>query len=473
MASLYKNISYYSLGLILPKAASFILLPIYTYYLSPKEYGIVGAMTAFSAFFTILITLNFERSIFRLIYDFKKEDKKEEFLGTLFIWVLVSSTIFVVIALIFGNKISQLYNSIDFYPYFIISILTVYFNVFGNIPRITLQVNEKAGQFIILGIAQFAITNISILVLVVVLEMKSEGYLLGGLVTSILFLPYFTWFTLKRIKFVFSKTIFIQVFNFSIPILPTIIAAQIIELSDRIFIERFLSAEELGLYSLSYSIAALILVFTAAFKKAYDPIFYKIANTEAEDVAKKILQSTNSLYYTVTIFLCLTISLLSKEIIFWIFDIKYYTAYQVVPFVCLSYAFAKIGGLINLSFYQNKKTLLMMYLSISSGILNLILNYFLIPKYGYFGAAYATIITYIFMLFVKYYFSKKVYFIRINLIKFFLIIIVVSSIYYLLEYQLSTSPIFSFSLKLLLILCLALIVYKIEIKNIKIIKSYV
>ena len=469
---LVKNFSFYTIGNVLPKAASFFLLPVYTSFLDPSEYGIVGAMTALSAFLGIFFTLNFERSIFRLIYDYKNNQSQKKFLGTIFIWIFIFATSIVLALLVFQDYVSKFYTSIDFNPYFLISIFTVYLNLFGNIPRVFLQVKEHAKQFVVLGLVQFIITNCSILYFVVFLKMKADGYLLGGLISAAIMSPYFLWYTKKIIVIKFDKNIFKAISKFSLPIFPAIISTQLIDLSDRIFIEKFLTTSDLGLYSLSYSIAGIVLVFTSAFKKAYDPFFYKIANTLTVNEARNILSKTNTIYFIFTIIFCFFIAIVSKEIIILFFNENYAESYKIIPIVCIAYAISKISGLINLSFYQNKNTKLMMYISIASGIFNLILNFIFIPIYGYFGAAYATVITYFLMLLLKYYFSRNEFFIEIKFQKLFNISLVLIAFYFITD-EINFSILISLGFKIIILVCISLFLFRSERKNLKEIKPHV
>lgn len=469
---LIKDFSYYSLGTILPKASGLILLPIYTKYLGPNEFGIVGAMTTFVAFFSIIITLNFERSIFRLIYDYKNKNDIKSFLGTITLWVFIFSTFILISCIFFQNLISSLFKSISFYPYFLISILTVYFNTFGNIPRIYLQVQQKSKHFVILGLIQFLITNFFIIIFVVAFEMKATGYLLGGLISSLLLFPYFIVYTLKRIIIKFNFKVFYNIAKFSLPLIPAIISVQIIDLSDRIFIENILSSFELGIYSLAYTIAGILLVFTAAFKKAYDPFFYKVANESKEIEAKFILEKTNTIYFILILFICFSISIFSKELVLIFFDSNFQPAYEIVPLLCLSYAINKISGLINLSFYQKKNTHTIMYITVFAALINLILNYFLILKYGYIGAAYSTLITCLFIFGFKYVISKKFYYIKINFTKLLIYISFFLLVFFLFE-KIEVDIIMSIIMKSLFILLSLLLIFFTEKKNYQIIKKHV
>jgi O-antigen/teichoic acid export membrane protein len=108
----------------------------------------------------------------------------------------------------------------------------------------------------------------------------------------------------------------------------------------------------------------------------------------------------------------LLISLFAKEFTL-LLDAKYSTAYQLVPIIMIGILIGQVGGLFNRSIYQEKKTKQIMYLVISSAVVNIILNFLLVPKYGSFGAALSTTITFTFFFIIKYFYSKKCYFIPV------------------------------------------------------------
>ena len=239
MSSLIKNTTLYSIGTILPKAASFILLPIYTSFLSVDEYGIISAMIVFNAFLTILITLNIERSIFRLYYDYETAAQKKEYIGTVFISILCFSTIMIGVMFLTRDYISLIYKSIDFYPYFLISIFTVYIGIYGSMLRVLLQVIQKVKLFVMLGIVQFIISSLLILLFVVYFKEGAYGYLKGVLFGNLIMVPIFLKLLLPHINFKFNSVIIINTLKYSLPIVPAVLAGQIIDLSDRIFIENY------------------------------------------------------------------------------------------------------------------------------------------------------------------------------------------------------------------------------------------
>jgi len=222
-------------------------------------------------------------------------------------------------------------------------------------------------------------------------------------------------------------------------------------LSNRIFIEHYHDMTSVGIFALGYRIASIGLVFSDAFKKAYDPFFYKIANTEIRVTAIKKLTASNNIYLWIILFVSASIALFSKDLIFLIFNSNYHPSFVVVPIITIAYFFDKMHGIQNLSFYQDKKTSFVMYLTIIMGILSVGLNFIFIPFWGELGAAWAMVTTSIIIFFIKYYFSKKVFYIPFyssfliqTLVVFYLPMVI-------LDYLLKLNNLYlSFSIKLLI-----------------------
>lgn len=439
MSNLIKNTSLYTFGNILPKASQFLLLPLYTHYLSPEDYGIVQSMAVLSTILTIFFTMAIERSIYRLYFDYKTISEKRDFLGSIFLTLLINSTILLIIVLFSNSIVSKLFNSIPFYPYYLYAILTVYFTVFGLVPLIYFQVEHKAGKFILISIAEFFISTALIIYFIVYAGEGASGYLLGKLIQSILFLPVFVYIIKKIINFTYKKEIMRESLSYSWPLVPMLLSAWILNLSDRIFIERYSTLRDVGLYSLSYKMAEVLLLFTAAFNKAYEPLFFQIANQNNQKVAKAKLFRYNKVFTIILIMGALLITLFSKEFMY-LMDAKYITAYKLVPLIMVGVLIGQISGLFNRSIYQVKKTKQIMILTAASAILNIFLNFLLVPEYGSYGAALSTTITFFFFFIIKYIYSKKCYFIPVawkEVIPYFALFILIILFFEFIDFSFS------------------------------------
>lgn len=465
MSKLVKSTFIYSLGSILPRIASFFLLPLYTRYLSPADFGIVQSMLVFSTIIMVFFSLAMDNSIYRLYYENNSEESKRNLLGTIFISIFFVSLVLTSALFIFNKFTSQVFQTIPFFPYYAYSILFSFFNIFGIIPRIYFQLKEKPEVFITISIVQFIFATGLILYFVVAKNEGATGMLKGQMIGAIFMVPWFIILLSKIINIKFNYSILKGVLAYSLPMIPAILSAWVLNLSDRIFIERNFNLEEVGVYSLGYKIAEIVLIFSSSFNVAYNAIYFKLASSVDQVNAKKQLYKYNNIYVMLLMILIFITILFSKEIISMLFDERYIEAYRIIQIVAIGFFFSHATGLSNFAIYQEKKTLVVMFIMIFCALLNLLLNFLFIPKLGMYGAAYATSISFFIQFVINYLYSKKYYFIPLNfrnMIYAFLIMIAIFLPFSLIEIDI----IFSLVIKLVIVFGIILFATKKYYKNI-------
>lgn len=414
MANFIKNTAVYSLSNFIPKVINFVLLPVYTTVLLPDQFGIVNSMEVFSSIIMIFFTLSLERSIYRLYFDHKDEAKKKVFLGTVFITILIVSLILTSILFLFSGFSKYIFEKIAFYPYFSVVILNTFFSVFLLIPKILFQVKENPKTYFYISIGTMVLKVLTTLTLIITFR-SAESYLYGLLIGSIISLFYLLPITFKNISLKFDFKIFKEILNYSLPLVPTLVSAWIVNMTDRIFIERFYDLSDVGIYSLAYKIGQVVQFISVSILMAYNPFFFKTANSNSttNNGYQKLKKITNFsvIFMMISGFL---IAVFSKDLIVLFLNPKYLQSYLYVPIIVLGYFFIQLISFLNLSFYQEKKTSLLMKINIVAAFVNVGLNYFLISNYGLFGAAFSTLITQFVLFLIVYNFSKKLYFIPYN-----------------------------------------------------------
>lgn len=452
MSKLVKNSFIYTIGMLVPKLSQFILLPIYTRYLSPSDYGILSSVQIINTILVLLYTLALDKAIFRLYFDFKTEKEKKDYLGTLFIGISISVVLVTGIIFSMNDIIGSIYKNISFYPYMSLSILASALSTFFLIPQTAFFVKEEATKYILLSLLIFFITNAFIIFYVIILKKGVVGYLQGQLIGNAVLMPVFFFITLKLINLRFVKSLFRKSLRFSLPLLPMTLSAWIMTWSDRIFIERNFDTHDVGIYSLGYKIAMVIIVFSNSFYKAYNPYYFKIAATKSKNQAIKTLRKTNTFYLLIVIMFCSLISLFAKEAIRLLFDSRYFEAYKIVGIIGLSYIFGQSMGIFNLAIYQSKKTITIMAINIAGAILNIILNFLLIQKYGAYGAAWATAITYIVLFGLSYLYARKYFYASYNKIvvySLFIFMLTINVAFYFLNFNVYTSVVLKIGILIL------------------------
>jgi O-antigen/teichoic acid export membrane protein len=436
LATVLKNSFFYSIGNITTKATSFFLLPLYTSFLTPSQYGVVTSMNVFSSLLLVFFTLGLERSIYRLFFDYKSETEKRTFLGTMAISIFVIGFFFVVLLFLLHDIIKNLYESIEFNPYFIYAILTTFFASFELIPQISFQVKDRAKVYLLVSLLLTITRVIPVLLFVVYFQEGAVGMLKGAMIGNIVSLVYLVPLTLKQINFRFELGIFFTSLRYCLPLVPTIASAWVMNLSDRIFIERYFSTVEVGIYSLGYKIGQIVQLISGSFLMAYNPYFFKLANSDDQLIAKKNLYKLNNAGIVILLFIGFLVAFFSKDIVFFFFKPEYYVSFKIIPIIVFGYFFVQLISIQSLSFYQKKKTLINMNISIFGAMLNIGLNFLLIREFNYYGAALATVVTQFILFLVLYHYSKRYYFIPYNwkllipLLSVFVFIVTIANLFW-------------------------------------------
>lgn len=389
---------------------NFLLLPLYTAYLSPDEYGIVASMNVFSGALLIFLTLGLERAIYRLFFDYDSNIGQKNFLGTLAISITITSVVGCALLFLFKNSISNIYQSIEFYPYFSYAIITAVFMTFEMIPKISFQVKEKAQSYLFLSLLILVLRVVPVIWYVVFLKAGAVGMLKGAMIGNGLTLFFLIPITLKQINFNFDFSILKNTLKFCLPFIPITLSAWVVNMSDRIFIEQMFSTYEVGIYSLGYKIGEAVQFLSLSILLAYSPFFFKIASSQIPKAKEKLFR-LNRLILVFLIIAGFFVALFSKNVIQLFFDEKYHAAYKIIPIIILGYVFIQFNSLQSKAFHQNKNTVQIMFISIIGAAINIILNYFLIKELSYLGAAISTVVTQFVLFLMIYNFAKKHYFI--------------------------------------------------------------
>ena len=212
LKSLFKNTIIYSLGRILPQAVNFVLLPIYSQYLSPSQYGIIESMLVLSTILTIIFSFATERSMFRVYYDYKEEEDKKKFIGNTTILIAISTTFFLGLTFILHTPISKIYSEIPFNPYFIYAILIAYTTAFSYITQTLFQVKENAWAFFITSVIAFLIEILLTIYFVIITKEEAIGLLKAKLIANTLMFPLYLYIIKRASIFQIDKSIIKNIF---------------------------------------------------------------------------------------------------------------------------------------------------------------------------------------------------------------------------------------------------------------------
>lgn len=445
--ALLKNTILYTGGNLLISLSSFILLPIYTKFLTISDYGIVNSMQIFSSLLIIFYTLSFERSLVRVYHDYDNREKKI-FAGTIIISILLISIFFILISFLLKQKLLYFFPNITFYPYFFYTLLyTLSLSVIGY-SQTLFQVKQQVNKFLLVTIMNFFITTFLNIYFIFYLKEGAVGFVKGLFYGSTITLPFCFYLLNNEISYRFNFKMIIAASYFSLPMCINLIASWFLNLSDRIFINHYFNSSDVALYSVSNKLASIVSTGGLAVSMAYNPIFYSIANSKNLN-SKDVIQKYQNIIIIALSFITLLVIMWSDIALKMFFREEYLTCYKSINILSIAFLIGQIAGLLNLMAYQAKKTKLVAIIVVVSALVNIILNVIFMKSFGYLTAVGTTLVCNFINFILLYIVVKKHYYVPLNwslMFKIFsllTLIILISNLinsfstYYLIIFKLS------------------------------------
>jgi O-antigen/teichoic acid export membrane protein len=374
---------------------SFLSLPIMTRLLSTDQYGLVSIFISIVSILEIIFILSINGAI--KINFIKENYNHREYLFSNLIALIGINIIFFLILLILNNNLAIKFNI----PFFLIITagITAIGGVFLNIKLSLLQGKQESKLYSLISIMKESSIILFSLIAIALLKSNRElGYIYVTLIMTLLFSLYSFLSLLKESKFVFKIKYVKDAIFFGLPLLPHALSGFLLKFVDQLIINQLVGASKTGIYSLGYKVGSLMHMVAISFNNAWQPIYWKLIKEEKWKEMNKLAQKFSFYIFWIAIILII----FSKEIIIIISERSYYEAMYITPFVVLSYTFFYLYTLYSGISYYKKKTWLISINTIVAVSVNIVLNYALIPLYGFKVAAITTLISYVILFFLNY-----------------------------------------------------------------------
>jgi len=386
-----KNSLLYTFSTIFSKAAPFLLLPIFTLYLSKEDYGILGLIMSIAAIVNIYIGL--KPSLFLIVKA--PQLKKTEVAKYIFNSFIISMYSFIIILFILFFIQSVFFTQIPLYIFFLIAVMSL-FLVSNEILETIFQVEKKASNYAVYQVLKVIFSIGLSLLLIIVFKMGWEGKYFADFTIVLLFSLYSIYYLYKHhyidMKFDFIKQK--ELVKYLLPLTFHVLGLVMMNSIDRIFLANMLGLEVTGLYTIAYTMGATLGIVHDALLKVWSPEFYKRIKTATTETKIKILKF--QYLYIIGSFFMFGVFLVVYPYIFHLMvNEKFNSALNIIPIIALGLTFESLRKLFIGYHYNLGKNTRIAILTLVAGIANAVFNYILIPKYGVEGAAYATLISYI------------------------------------------------------------------------------
>ena len=407
--NLFKDTVKYLPSKIIPAMVGIVALPIITRLFTPADYGNYVLVIATVSILSTLVGW-VSMSVVRFYPAYEKEGKTAEFTELIIKLTFLSIFVIFVISLCILLPL-QGYIPENLYYLFgigiIVFILTSCFVVLLDFLRIKRRIKWYSGFFVWNSISALVFG----VLFVILFHLGVEGLLLGTILSISFALPSLWKIAMGKLRIrdraiPFKPTI--EMMKYSFPLVVGNLAAWILSLSDRYVLEFFRGAHEVGVYSISYSISqSSIMIFISLFFLSFNPLAIITWEKEGEKVSQKFVSQGTRYFLLLCIPAVISISVLQNPIMKVLSTPEYYGGAKIIPLVVSGIFFLGLMQMFDVGLCLQKKTYINLFCVTLSGILNLGLNFVLVPKYGYMAAAATTLISYAFLLVLMIFVSRR------------------------------------------------------------------
>lgn len=384
----------YGLGSVLQTALGFILIPLYTRYYSTDMYGALALITICGSLAGSVFYLGASSALSRSYFDYGEGIERKKVISTSLYLSLVGACAQILMGFLFKEKLSLLLFNTDAYAIHIfIILLSSVLSFLNTLFYILLRFQRKSKQVVITNLISLIMSASLIATFLIVLKLGVMAPILGQFINQVLLCGILFYLTKESFVLAYSKMELKIQLQFGLPTIFVGLANYVLTSIDRFLLNKFCTLKEVGVYSLGFLLGTSInVLFITPFGQIWAPMrmeYRKDGN--AQDLYKLML----TYYFIIGLFVTIGVSIFSKEILMLISGrTEYLVAYKVVPFVMIAFLIYGIIGIIDNGIYFARKISYHAYIFWSCVVINWILNYTLIPIFGYMAAAYSLLITF-------------------------------------------------------------------------------
>lgn len=415
----YKSLSqplkasiWFTICSFLQKGIQFITAPIFTRILSPEDFGTVNVYNSWFQILLIVASLNLFQGVFN-VGMIKFEENQYKYMSCSQCISILSTLIFFLVYILFPN----FWNNIFQLPSILMIAMFVHILIYPSLQYWSghQRFNYKYRMLIFVTLLISILEPLLNIVAIKTSQYKAPAKILSSVfvqgIIGIVFLVYI----LYKGKTFYDKRYWSHILRFAIPLIPHYLASTVLTSSDRIIIDKLCGSSYVGIYSIGYTISLALTIINTSINNSFIPwTFKKMKSKEYNQISP-----VSNMILIIIGVISVGLVILAPELVKIIAPVEYYDAIWVIPPVAMSVIFMFMYNLFgNVEFYFEANK----FITISSvlvAIINIVLNYWFIPIFGYIAAAYTTLISYILFSIFHYLFMKRLVKLKIGQVKIY------------------------------------------------------
>jgi O-antigen/teichoic acid export membrane protein len=394
----------YTAASILSKVIAVALLPLYTRYLTPADYGAAEVM--FAAVVTASIVVRFGLIEAVLRYFYLDDEDPRRVVSSSFAALFWFSTIAVVVLLPFAKPLSELLLDRPAADLARISIAGLWVLTMSEFLLTLFRLEERARAYFVTTILNVLATIALTVVLVVGVGDGARGLLLasyGAGAATVLVLIALQW---RSLSLRFDRALLRRLFRFGLPTMPAEVSLYALNFVDRLIIVRSLGLAEAGLYSLAVKFAQAVNVIVRGFQLAWPPLAYSIRD---DDEARGAYATIVTLFVAGCAFVVTGMWLFSRWIVRVLAAPEFFASYKAVGLISTAVTLYALYLVLVVILGRTGRTEFNLPATLAALVVNVVLNLLLVPPMGIVGAGLALVASYVVVLALMYVFTQRLF----------------------------------------------------------------
>ena len=410
LSALAKNFAIYGLGDVATNIVSFLLLPLYTRFLSPAEYGAISLLLTVEVVAKILFRWGVDASFMRFYYDCETEPDRQRLASTIFWFLAVVNGIILGLTLAAAPFVAtHLFGVPGYTLALVLQLINTFVVGFYFLPFHVLRIEGRSRQFSILTTTRSAATLVIRLILIVGFGLGVLGFVLADVIVTAGFTLALARRFRTMLRAVFSRTLLRDALRFGLPRLPHGVAQQIMAVGDRYILRLFGTLGDVGLYSIGASFGLALKLFLSAFEYAWAPFYYE---TMKQPDATSTFRLVTTYGVGVLVLLEAGLAAIARDVVRLMTTERFYDAAAVIPWIGMGVVFHGVYLLTSIGLNITKSTKYYPVATAVAAATSITANLLLVPAYGAIGAAWANTIAYVVLAVVAMRLSQRVYPVR-------------------------------------------------------------
>lgn len=383
----------YLISNLIRQLVSFLMLPIYTRHLTPKDYGVVEMLVFSVSVLQIVMGLRMFSALIKFYHDAKNEHEQKELISSAFVTAVSACGLAALVLMLLSHPISnQLLGSYDYTYTVILFSLTLPAGAAEEFAIVYLRLRYKAGTVFAISMLKLVLQLGLNIYLVAYKEMHVMGAVWGSVISTGAMGMIGLYYVARHSGLQLSIPIAKKMIAFSIPLWVSQLGSFYITYGDRYFLKMFRSLDEVGIYSLAYRFGFLLMVVSySPFSRVWEPQSYEIYRQPNRTSSFQRV----FLYITIVMVLAgLGISVYVKDVIQQMASPSFWSAHAIVPVLMIAYLLQGLMYFCNFSLMVSESTRDVAIGSLITCIVITLCYILLIPPFGAMGAAVATAIAF-------------------------------------------------------------------------------